>query len=418
MHNLKVFQHIQTHLFHFMTRWKRADGKMLIDFLSPPQRVATLGCKLPHLIPLTCRYSLRQLGTHATAIWPAPKASFKTTAPPVLCLERAIGERSGVDAALWSTGAFHAQVYPDLPLAATWAQLVQKALTQDTDTGGTTEHTITPGRAQQDSCLVRTVAAQCRSRKDIQERMRAACFPADAMSTPASALLLVSGSHPARQLPLASTWLQNSMAMLQDAKAMRAAGYLPPDVSLWAVENPLVNPPERALAKVAAGAEVLLTQPPFDREQGELWFGKLRDEGFGNHAKVFAGVPMASSAGNLEFWLRLCGVHDSPDGKAVLRSFPVQNGAGKAEYAAAVRVWNADFVQWVSALDALCFFRAMFLYDECSGKFYFHCILQVLGLPCVGGLHIMPLTKAGRDMTAAFLADGTIPLHASHVPGG
>lgn len=39
-------------------------------------------------------------------------------------------------------------------------------------------------------------------------------------------------------------------------------------------------------------------------------------------------------------------------------------------------------------------------------------LLQVLGLPGVAGLHVMPLTKSARRMALDFLADGTLPSHA------
>ena len=39
--------------------------------------------------------------------------------------------------------------------------------------------------------------------------------------------------------------------------------------------------------------------------------------------------------------------------------------------------------------------------------------LQSLSLPGVAGLHVMPLTKAARQMTVDFLADGTLPTSTS-----
>lgn len=36
-------------------------------------------------------------------------------------------------------------------------------------------------------------------------------------------------------------------------------------------------------------------------------------------------------------------------------------------------------------------------------------IMQTLSLPGVAGLHVMPLTKQGRDMTVSFLNEGIIP---------
>jgi hypothetical protein len=40
-----------------------------------------------------------------------------------MSLERSLGAAAGADAALLSTGAFVAEVYPDLPVATTWKGL-------------------------------------------------------------------------------------------------------------------------------------------------------------------------------------------------------------------------------------------------------------------------------------------------------
>jgi hypothetical protein len=41
----------------------------------------------------------------------------------MLTLERAMGDKLGSDAALRSTHAFAAEVFPDLPIATTWGTL-------------------------------------------------------------------------------------------------------------------------------------------------------------------------------------------------------------------------------------------------------------------------------------------------------
>ena len=38
---------------------------------------------------------------------------------------------------------------------------------------------------------------------------------------------------------------------------------------------------------------------------------------------------------------------------------------------------------------------------------------QVLSLPGVGGLHVMPLSKQSREMTISFLNEGIIPSRLS-----
>lgn len=66
-------------------------------------------------------------------------------------------------------------------------------------------------------------------------------------------------------------WLQTSFDLLQMASTMREQGYLPPSVSLWAVENPMQAPISRLQRKVEAGAEVILTQPPLVWGRAERW---------------------------------------------------------------------------------------------------------------------------------------------------
>lgn len=264
---------------------------------------------------------------------------------PILCLERAIGERSGADAALWATGAFDAQVYPDLPFASSWPELVQKVMDAVTSSGGAPAPPPPPSTGP--GLKVRTVGAQCASRGDLQAKIQAASLPGPDGGG-ADALLFVSGSHPARAVPFAESLLQSSFSMLRDAAAMRAAGDLPPNLGLWAVENP-TNPPERLLRKVDAGAEAVLTQPPFVRASAEVWFREAVASGAAAQAPIMAGVPMATSPGNLSFWLGLCGVAGTPQAEAVARGFPSPGAYGsKQEYDAAVRAWNEEFVRWVS----------------------------------------------------------------------
>ena len=57
----------------------------------------------------------------------------------------------------------------------------------------------------------------------------------------ADALLLVSGSHPVRGALAWSGVLQDSVAALRLAHSLREQGLLPPQTSLWAVANPLVD---------------------------------------------------------------------------------------------------------------------------------------------------------------------------------
>lgn len=267
---------------------------------------------------------------------------------PFLCLERSIGERFGADRTLWETGAFDAQVYPDLPFASNWSELLNKTLDtlrsdKQTPSLAASPTAIDPS---QSALIVRTVGAQIASRQALQRKMQFACQRGPAGGN-ADALLFVSGSHPARALPFAQPFLQSSFSMLRDASAMRQSGVIPHSVSLWAVENP-VSPPERLLRKVEAGAEVVITQPPFVRSSAELWFEKAQNSGVLQQAKLIAGIPMASSIGNLNFWLGLCGLGGTPEARQVANAFPSPNGLSPEAYQQAVQEWNKEFILWVS----------------------------------------------------------------------
>ena len=97
---------------------------------------------------------------------------------------------------------------------------------------------------------VATVGAQLRSLQDTAEAM---CWAAGVTPTGrkldqqderphADVLLLVSGSHPVRQLPMASQLLPGSVHMLQRAVQLKQQGVLPQQLELWAVANPVTEP--------------------------------------------------------------------------------------------------------------------------------------------------------------------------------
>lgn len=71
---------------------------------------------------------------------------------------------------------------------------------------------------------------------------------------------------------------------------MREQGYLPPSLSLWAVENPMTTPVARLAQKIDAGAEVVLTQPPLAWERAERWVQEADALGLADQAKVSMGV--------------------------------------------------------------------------------------------------------------------------------
>lgn len=123
-----------------------------------------------------------------------------------LCLERAVGDKHGVDQNLWDSCHFRAQIYPDLPLATTWRDLLRR--TVQTAGRQSEEGWVEPPpkMCPAERWTVRTVAAQLRSRDQLRLMMLSAAGMDEAGDPkpgvrPADALLFVSGSHPARRLP-------------------------------------------------------------------------------------------------------------------------------------------------------------------------------------------------------------------------
>lgn len=152
---------------------------------------------------------LHQHGTSYAQPHPASTRLEKLFAGgPLLCLERAVGGRAGVDDELWRSPSFRAQVYPDLPVASTVAGLLQRSLgggSNNSSTPGAPPHSLAAApNTSTDKWTVQTVAAQLRSEDQLRALILEAATASggEAGAGPgADALLLVSGSHPGRGLP-------------------------------------------------------------------------------------------------------------------------------------------------------------------------------------------------------------------------
>ncbi|KAK9841276.1 hypothetical protein WJX74_003007 [Apatococcus lobatus] len=329
-----------------------------------------------------------------------------------LTLERSL-KPSKRDQELWATGAFQGKVYPDLPVATTWKGYASYLLQQRLANGGLSpndgkHHDLhAPGPR---GMTVRTVAAQAFSTAELSYKMEAACGAADEpdlqQKPPADALLFVSGSHPVRQLnqilPASNRWLSSSVDLLKTAAQMKQAGDLPPDVQLWATENPNVNPVKRLVTKaccdtplewpqwahgqilpwtsvnvhvvVEAGATTILTQPPFLWQAFEEWHLALDRQQVLEECQLVVGMPILSSVRNLQFWLELCGVSRRPAATQLLQTF------GRAQDP-----------------------------DQMCAEWNISTIQQVLSLPGVAGLHVMAVTDKSRRMAMDLLRSGVLP---------
>jgi 5,10-methylenetetrahydrofolate reductase len=128
--------------------------------------------------------------------------------------------------------------------------------------------------------VVRTVAAQLRSNEQLRRCLQqaagvdAACRPLPGVQ-PANALLLVGGGHPFRRLPPLRRAHASAVDVIRTAREMQHAGLLPSELMLWAVANPLREADARGVeylqAKIDAGADVVLTQPPLLTGPFDKW---------------------------------------------------------------------------------------------------------------------------------------------------
>lgn len=295
---------------------------------------------------------------------------------PQMTLERAIGDRAGSDDADFECGLFDGCVYPDLPLVGSsmMDSIESCIMSQVQETLKEAHHRQTT----RPLWVSRTVAAQCLDATHIDEKiLRAGNLfraPSD-QKFYRGALLCVSGADPSRNLPFVKEKVKDGVYILKRASDLRSRGDIPDSVALWTVGNPMRDSASSVYHKVAAGAQVILTQPPFFRKKSELWFDSLQNQGE-LPARILAGVPIITSSRNLAFWCGLCGVDGSPEAEALQQTFPVKSilEGNNARYEDKIIEWNRAFVHE-----------------------------HVLQLPGISGIHVMPVTQTGLRLMQSIL---------------
>ncbi|KAL0031837.1 hypothetical protein WJX79_010535 [Trebouxia sp. C0005] len=216
---------------------------------------------------------------------------------PAVTLERSVGKTLGADIELWESGHFGAGIIPDLPVVSSWKELGAKLLGRQIAAPQVlnTQQKIVVNEpaSQQRQWQVQTLAAQTYSQKQMRQRIIEACIcPPGGGQQPADALLLLSGSHPLRQMPLSDRCFTNSIQTLKIASELRCAGDVPPHVALWAVENPLTNSTDGLKRKIDAGAEVIVTQPPLLWDKFEAWINSVQQQRLLDKTRLIVGCPM------------------------------------------------------------------------------------------------------------------------------
>ena len=197
-------------------------------------------------------------------------------------------------------GLVDAVTLPDLPLVGRFRDLLARRRPAARGPREPLERRIA-GALEKSADPVFTVSASLRTAGMVARRVAAA------RAGGAQALLVLSGGGLVRRLfgIVKLGWLlpQNSFRILRTIRSVF------PDQPLWAVENPILPGPaaraRRMQRKVAAGAQVILTQPPFLWGRFIRWLAEV--ERLGVTVPIICGVPIITSPLSLRTWLFLVG---------------------------------------------------------------------------------------------------------------
>lgn len=361
----------------------------------------------------------RPVGSAASSSASSSSPSSSSPSPP-----------PSADESLWRSGAFACEVFPDLPVAASWKGLLRAASggLLDSEVDATTGDAPGVGRRRRrqgqegeaevpsssssapalpPTFVVRTVAAQVRGLRSVTARIQRAAGVGPGgepleeeteggkkVHSP-DALLLLSGGHPARSL-----WAPtDSLRMLRAAADLRERGLIPKNIELWGVANPLLEKPERAaVAKRDAGADAVVTQPPLSERAWLCWWEgvqRLKNSGSNNSVPplpVVGGLALPHSAGALRFWVALCGAAGVEGVEEEVAAF----ARGAAE--AAAQAGSSSSPSTVAAAQrahALSYCRRALSFYESLGDE-------------LAGIHVMPVTGPGRELAAKLLEEGAL----------
>lgn len=301
--------------------------------------------------------------------------------------ERRVGDKLGTDDSAFARSSFDGEVYPDLPVVGPgMAHDIDERIRRRVQAAGTDRAAAASSSAPATTTVVvRTVAAQCLDAERVISKIRTSgnlfrCLDPNPHPTVRGALLCVSGGDAARasKEPTSgpANGLKDSRFILGQAYEMRERGEIPGSVDLWAVANPMTDSVDSFRWKVDAGARCFLTQPPFFRERSRSWFETVAATDQARDVDILVGVPMITSLRNLEFWLDLCGVsQDDREARRLKSTLP--NVAQETDRAAYIE-WNAKFIRetaWTMA--------------------------------GVTGMHVMPVTASGLQMTEEVMRDAS-----------
>lgn len=271
--------------------------------------------------------------------------------------------------------AFNGVIHPDLPVWAGEPGIPEPAVGSDAATPRISRLAKTEVDILPDFHVQTIAASRCRSPAEARQRIAAAS------DAGASAILMVTGDAPHRPAREARTrhsaW--DSTKLLREAVAMRTRGEVHEDVTLACVANPSLegaaaDPTARLRAKLAAGAEMVVTQPAqLAPVAHRAWWDAVRTESLHRECDVIFGVTYLASHRSVRLWQRLCGLTTGDT-----------NSDATEEAEETARLWE----EMERSMDSATF-------EKWRDERLDLAIAAVLADVDASGVHVMPVTEEG-----------------------
>ena len=187
----------------------------------------------------------------------------------------------------------------------------------------------------------------------------------------------------------------DSVSLLREAHALRAAGEIDEDVMLACVANPTAeggggggggcgdgpgtsgtsSATQRLEAKIDAGAEMVITQPCLIPSRHRAWWDAVKSSGLDRDVEIIFGAALPTSSKATRFWLGLANAAHLPGAEEVMAEWENHE---KEMDPVTFRAWCEERADLAVA--------------------------SALADPAVDGIHLMPVTAGGYEAVAR-LAD-------------
>lgn len=189
----------------------------------------------------------------------------------------------------------------------------------------------------------------------------------------------------------AAAFYLDSVSLLREANALRAAGEIDEDVMLACVANPTAEGGgggddnglgtsgttsgtssfatlQRLEAKIEAGAEMVITQPCLIPSRHRAWWDAVKSSGLDRDVEIIFGAGLPTSSKATRFWLGLANATHLPGADEVMAEWETYE---KEMDRATFRAWCEERADLAVA--------------------------EALADPAVDGVHLMPVAAGGYE---------------------